>query len=74
MLNAINSVHQWMKVEYAINKTPIGETRLRRKLMADVPPQYIDAAINELLSSGLMSPHLQTSGRAFIPVNIRRTE
>ena len=76
MLNAINSVHQWMKIEYATGgKKPIPEFRLRRKLMADVPPQYVEAAINELVGSGMVTLQPQPNGsKCYIPVNTRRTD
>jgi hypothetical protein len=75
MLAAINSLHQWMKVEHAISKAPLPEFRVRRKLMADVPPQYVESAINELVQSGMVIVQPQPNGsRAFIPVITRRGE
>lgn len=75
MLNAINTLHQWMKVEYSINKEPIPEHRLRRKLMADIPPQYVQAAIDEIVNSGLAKVQPQPNGsNKYIPIIIRRTD
>lgn len=75
MLAAINSLHQWLKVEYAISKKALPEFRVRRKLMADVPPQYVDASISELINSGMVTVQPQPNGtRSFIPILTRRTD
>jgi hypothetical protein len=75
MLNAINSLHSWMKIEYALAKAPIPEFRLRRKLMADIPPQYVDAAIKEIVGSGLATLQPQADGSSrYIPIMTRRSE
>ena len=67
MLAALNSLHSWMKIEYSLRRVPIAEARIRRKLLMDVPPQYVDSAINELLAAGLCSTQPSQSGRVFIP-------
>lgn len=71
MLAALNSIHKWLKIEYGVNREPIIEQRVRRKLMADVPPQYVDAALQELVASGLCTVSPTSRGRAFIPVMTR---
>lgn len=67
MLAALNGLHSWMKIEYSVRREPIAEARIRRKLLMDVPPQYVDSAINELLASGLCSTKPSQTGRLFIP-------
>lgn len=71
LLAALNNIHKWLKIEYGINREPIIEQRIRRKLMADVPPQYVDAAIQELVSSGLCTVQPTARGRAYTPVMTR---
>lgn len=71
MLAALNDVHKWLKIEFAVAREPIIEQRVRRKLMADVPPQYVDAALTELVSSGLCTAAFTQRGRAFTPVMTR---
>lgn len=67
LLAALNSLHAWMKIEYSIRRVPIAEARVRRKLIMDVPPQYVEAAIGELIASGLCTTQPTASGRAFVP-------
>lgn len=74
MLSALNSTHQWLKIEYGVSKAPIPESRIRRKLLADVPPQYIEAALNELLNSGMMKLVASSAGKAYVPIMIRRDQ
>jgi hypothetical protein len=71
LLSALNNIHKWLKIEYGVNREPIIEQRIRRKLMTDVPPQYVDAALQELVSSGLCTVQPTSRGRAFVPVMTR---
>lgn len=72
MLAALNDIHKWLKIEYLATREPIVETRLRRKLMQNIPPQYIDAALQELVNSGLCKISFTTAGKAYTP-EITRT-
>lgn len=74
LLHAIQSVHTWMKIEHGVSKQPIPEFRVRRKLLADVPPQYVDAAIKELVSSGMATETFSPKGKLYVPVNIKRVD
>lgn len=74
LLHALQSVHTWMKIEYGVSKQPIPDFRLRRKLLADVPPQYLEAAMKELVSSGMVTEQHTTKGKVYVPVNIKRVD
>lgn len=67
MLAALNSIHSWMKIEYTIHRKPLAEARIRRKLLTDIPPQYIDAALSELVSSGLCTVQPSQGGKLYTP-------
>jgi hypothetical protein len=74
MLHALNSVHTWLKIEHGIARQPIPEFRVRRKLLQDVPPQYLDAALNELVNSGMATKVALAKGVGYVPVLTRRVE
>ncbi len=70
MMDAIKRAHRWMLVEYSTNgKQPIHEKFLRRKLLDGVSPNYLEATVQSMLTSGSV---VQSSGtypdRYFIPV------
>ena len=67
LLTAINSIHKWMKIEFMATREPLPEARIRRRLMIDVPPQYVDAALNELVSTQLCTVALTAKGKVYTP-------
>jgi hypothetical protein len=67
LLGAINALHRWMKIEYTMRREPLHESRLRRKLLSDVPPQYVDTVLQELISSKLAKLVITQSGKMYIP-------
>jgi len=67
LLGAINALHRWMKIEYTMRREPLHESRLRRKLLSDVPPQYVDTVLQELISSKLAKLVISQSGKMYIP-------
>lgn len=73
MLEALKSIHTWMKVEYGLHKQPLPEARLRRKLLQDIPPQYIEPTLSELVNSGMAVVTLGQKGKLYVPVNTSRT-
>lgn len=69
MANAVKSLHRWMMVEFAVKKRPIGETAVRRFLLNDIPVQYHEATIDNLIATNLLKIHTGVSpGRTFIPL------
>ena len=67
LLTAINSIHKWMKIEFMATREPLHESRIRRRLMIDVPPQYVDAALNELVSTQLCTVAVTARGKVYTP-------
>lgn len=67
---ALDHVHKWMMIQYAITKTGVPEAQLRQKLISQIPLQYVDYAVEQLLSSAL-AMHLGGTkpNRFFIPKN-----
>ena len=70
MMDAIKRAHRWMLVEFGTNgKQPIHEKFLRRKLLDGVSPNYLEATVQSMLTSGSV---VQVSGtypdRYFVPV------
>lgn len=74
MLHAITALHTWLKIEHAILRGPIPEGRLRRKLLQDIPPQYIDAALREFVEGGYASVTLLQTGKGYIPIQTKRID
>jgi hypothetical protein len=74
LLHAINSVHTWLKIEYGVAKQPIIEARVRRRLLQDVPPQYLESALKELVESGMATTTALTKGKGYIPVITKRID
>lgn len=70
MLIAMRSVHRWMMIEYNTNgKQPIHEQRIRHKLLVDVAPNYLEATVQSLLTSGTIVHVTGTyPNRSFAPV------
>jgi hypothetical protein len=71
LLAALNSIHKWLKIEFGASREPIIEARVRRRLMIDIPPQYVDAALNELVGSGLCKVAITGRGKVYTPVMTR---
>lgn len=74
MLSALTNLHQWLKIEYGLTKKPIIEARLRRKLLTDVPPQYLEATLREFVDSGMATVTPTATGKGYTPIMTRRTE
>lgn len=72
LLGAINELHKWLKIEYMANRQPIAEQRIRRRLLSNVPPQYIDSALAEIVHAGLCKIELRPQGKFYVP-NLTRT-
>ena len=49
---ALEHTRHWMMIEHATKNTAIPESDLRKRLMTQVPLQYVDQSIELLLSSG----------------------
>jgi hypothetical protein len=67
LLAALNNIHRWMKIEFMATREPLLEARIRRRLMIDIPPQYVDAALNELVGSGLCKVAITGKGKVYTP-------
>jgi hypothetical protein len=66
---AVKSLHKWMLIEYLTKRRPLGESAIRRFLMNDIPVQYHDATIENLLVSGLLKTQTGIApARTFIPL------
>lgn len=65
---SIRSVETWLRAEHAASGKPILETDLRKKLLEEVPPQYITSTIAELVSSGTLKMATAGQTRVFIPI------
>lgn len=57
MSNAVKSIHRWMLVEFALKKTAIPESRIRRQLIQEIPVQYHDQTIDNLIQTNLIRVH-----------------
>lgn len=69
MSNAVKSIHRWMMVEYAVKKLPIPESRVRRQLIQEIPVQYHDPTIENLIQTHLIRVHTGVPPvRTFIPL------
>lgn len=53
--DAIREAHKWATMQILITKGSLPEGNLRAHLQPNVPVQYMDATINQMLSSGLLT-------------------
>lgn len=74
LLHALTSLHQWLKIEHTIAKAPVIEARLRRRLLADVPPQYIESALKEFVESGMATVVPTQKGKGYVPIHTKRID
>ena len=49
---ALEHTRHWMVIQYALRKTGIPESELKQRLMTQIPMQYVDYAVDLLISSG----------------------
>jgi hypothetical protein len=68
VIEALRNVHSWMMAEYNKTKSAISETKLKHKLLFDVPPQNLNSTIIELVSSGYATVVGTGPDRKYIPV------
>ena len=68
VMEAIRNVHSWMTAEFTKTKTGISEIELKKKLLADVPPQSLNSTIVELVMSGYIKQMGAGADRRYLPL------
>lgn len=69
MATAVKDLHRWMMVEHLTKRRPIGESAIRRFLLNNIPVQYHEATIDNLVTTNLIKVASGIPpGRTFIPL------
>jgi hypothetical protein len=66
-LQTVRGLETWINAEFVKSKRPITEQNLRRKLLEEVPPQYVNSTISELVQSGMIRMETIGAARIFYP-------
>lgn len=74
MAEAVQQLHRWAMIEWLTGgRKPIHESRILRKLLADVPQQYHGPTIEYMLASKMFSCSGSAPNRQFTPLKTERT-
>jgi hypothetical protein len=70
LANTLKSVHRWAQVITDMGRKTLPESALRMQLLRDVPPQYLEQTIDNLLRAGYFSTTGVPPAREFKPLVI----
>lgn len=73
LAEAIAQTHRWAMIEYITTRTPLAESRVRKRLLQMIPVQYLQSALDNLVMTGLFTVlGGESPNRLLVPVKQER--
>jgi hypothetical protein len=67
---ATREIVAWVSAEHKIKGRPLPEAALKKILLKDVQPQYVNAVLSELVQSGQLLVLTQGNARFYTPMEV----